>query len=52
MEVPQKLNTELPYDPLNPTPGHLPGEKSNRKRYMHPNVHCSTIFNSQDLNVN
>ena len=23
-------------------------KKSNSKRYIHPNVHCSTIYNSQD----
>jgi len=22
---------------------------SNSKRYMHPNVHCSTVYNSQDM---
>ena len=24
-------------------------ENSNSKRYMHPNVHSSTIYNSQDM---
>ena len=24
-------------------------ENHNSKRYMHPNVHCSTIYNSQDM---
>ena len=33
----------------NPTPGHMSGENRNSKRYMHPNVHCSTIYNSQDM---
>ena len=35
----------------NPTPGHIPGkdENSNSKRYMHSNVHSSTIYNSQDM---
>ena len=27
----------------NPTPGHIPRENCNSKRYMHPNVHWSTI---------
>jgi len=27
----------------NPTPGHISGKNSNLKRYMHPNVHSSTI---------
>ena len=30
-----------------PTPGHIPRENHNSKRYMHPNVHCSTIYNSR-----
>ena len=33
----------------NPTPVHISGENHNSKRYMHPNVHCSTIYNSQDM---
>ena len=31
------------------TPGHIPGENHNSKRYMHHNVHYSTIYNSQDM---
>ena len=31
-----------------PTPGHTPGEKHSPKGYMHPSVHCSTVYNSQD----
>ena len=33
----------------NPTPGHASGENPNLKRYVHPNVHCSTISNSQSM---
>ena len=33
----------------NPTAGYLSGENHNLKRYMHPNVHCCTIYNSQDM---
>ena len=33
----------------NPTPGHISGENSNSKRYMHSNVHCSIICNIQDM---
>ena len=29
--------------------GHISVEKYNWKIYMHPNVHCSTIFNSEDM---
>ena len=36
---------------FNPTPGHISrkDENSNSKRYMHPNVHSSTIYNRQDV---
>ena len=33
----------------NPNPGHIPGENLNLKRYMHPNIHGSTIYDSQDM---
>ena len=33
----------------NPTPGHISGENHNSKWYMHRNFHCSTIYNSQDM---
>ena len=29
------------------TPTHISGENHNSKKYMHPNVHCSTIHNSK-----
>ena len=32
----------------NATPGHIPRENHNPKRYTHPTVHCSAIHNSQD----
>ena len=31
------------------TPGHTFGQKYNSKRYVHPYVHSSTIYNSQDM---
>ena len=31
-----------------PTPRHISGENSNLKRYMHPSIHSSTIYNSQE----
>ena len=43
----RKLNIELKYS--NPTFGHLSRKKHNLQRYMPPNVHCSTIYNSQDM---
>ena len=27
----------------------ISGEKCNLKKYMHPNVHCSSIYKSQDM---
>ena len=35
--------------PSNPTTGHIPCENHNSKRVMFHNVHCSTIYNSQDM---
>ena len=35
----------------NHTPGHISGVNSDLKRYMHPNVHSSTIYNSQDMEL-
>ena len=32
-----------------PTPGPTSGESYSLKRYMHPSVHCSTVYNSQDM---
>ena len=51
MEVPWKTKNRATIWSFNPTPGHISGENSNLKRYMHPNVHCSTIYNSQDMEV-
>ena len=33
----------------NATSGHISGEKYHLKRHMHPYVHRSTVYNSQDL---
>ena len=37
----------------NPTPGLISkiDENSSSKRYTHPKVHCSNIYNSQDTEV-
>ena len=48
MEVPQKTKNGTTI-PSNLTPGHISRENDNTKRYMHPNVHCNTIYNSQDM---
>ena len=31
------------------TRGHISGENSNLKGYMHTNVHRSTMYNNQDM---
>ena len=52
MEVSKKLKIELPYDPAIPLLGISPKTKNkntNLKRYMHPNVHSSIIYNYQDM---
>ena len=45
MEVPKKTKNRVTIWSSNPTPGHIPREK----RYLHPSVHCSTVYSSQDM---
>ena len=45
----KKLKIELPYNPENPTAGHMHRGNQNWKRHMHSNVHRSTVYNSQDM---
>ena len=45
----KKIKLELPYDPTIPLTGHIPRENRNSKKHMHPNVHSSTTYNSQDM---
>ena len=47
MRFPRKLKTDLPYDPAILLLGTYP-DKTNSKRYTHPYVHCSAMYNSQD----
>ena len=35
--------------PSNPITGYIPWENYNWKRHMSSNVHCSTVYNSQDM---
>ena len=49
MEVPQKTENRTTIWSNNPTLGHVSGQKYNLKRYMHPYVHSSNIYNSQDM---
>ena len=46
MEVPLKPKYRVTIWSSNPTPRSISGENSNSKRYMHPSVHSSTIYNS------
>ena len=46
---PQKSKNRITIRPSNPIPGCISGEKHNLKRYMHPNVHCNTVYNNQDI---
>ena len=49
----KKLKVEPQYDPAIPLLGIYPQYlKINLKRYMHSNVHSSTIYNSQDTEAN
>ena len=43
------LKIELPYDPGIPLLGIHPEKNRNSKRVMYHNVHCSTIYSSQDM---
>ena len=45
----KKLKIELPYDPAISLLGIYLEKTIIQKRYMHPNVHCSTIYSSQDM---
>ena len=47
----KKPKIELPYDPAIPFLK-INQEKTNSKRYMHPNVHCTTVYNIQDMEAN
>ena len=44
----KKLKTQLPYDPVIPLLG-TPPEKTVIQRVMYQNIHCSSIYNRQDM---
>ena len=48
----QKTKNRVTIWPSNPTPGHLPRENHSLKRYMHPSVHCSTVYNIPHMEAN
>ena len=43
------LHSRFSPHPLSPTPGHISGENHNSKRYVHPSIHSSSAYNSQDM---
>ena len=49
----KKLNIELPYDPAIPLLDVYPRKTQNTisKIYIHPNIHSSTVYNSQDMEM-
>ena len=50
----QKIINGTTIQPSNSTPGYLSkeNENANYKRYIHPNVHSSIIYSSQDMQPN
>ena len=44
----KKTKIERPYDPEIPLLGIYLEKKHYPKGYMHPNIHCSTVYNSQN----
>ena len=51
MEIPQKSKNATALWPIDFTSGNLSEEtqNTNLKEHMHPYVHCSIIYNRQDL---
>ena len=49
IEIPQKIENGTTIWSCNWTLGQISGENHSLKKYMHPNVHCSAINNSQDM---
>ena len=51
MELPPKAKYGTTIWSCNLTPGYISRENHKSKIYMHPSVHCSTTYNSQDMNA-
>ena len=49
MEIPQKTKHRTTIGSSNPTPRHLSRENHDLQRHIYSDVHCSTIYNSQDM---
>ena len=50
IEIPQKTEIYLPYDPAIPLLGTSPKEmKPVSEKYLHSHIHCTIIHNNQDM---
>ena len=49
VEIPLKTGNRTAICPINPTAGHTHWGNQNCKRHVYSNVHCSTVYNSQDM---
>ena len=49
VEIPLKTGNRTAKRPSNPTAGHTHQGYQNGKRHVYPNVHRSTVYNSQDM---
>ena len=49
VEIPLKTGNSTVIRPSNPTSGHTHRGNQKGKRHMYPNVHRSTVYNSQDM---
>ena len=49
VEIPEKTGNRTAIRPSNPTAGHTHRGNQKGKRHVYPNVHCSTVYNSQDM---
>ena len=49
VEIPLTTGTRTAIQPSNPTAVYTCGGNQDWKRHMYPDVHCSTVYNSQDM---
>ena len=51
MEIPQEIKNGTAFQPSDPTAGNISEETQNThlKEHKHPYVHCSVIYNLQDM---
>ena len=51
MEIPQKIKMGSAFLPKDPTPGNISEGTQNTKlkEHKHPYIHCSIVYNHQDM---